>query len=505
MELFVINIITGLKIALQPFSLFYVFLGTTLGLIGGALPGVTGTATMAMMLPFTYGMEANHSVLFLISILIGTGFGDSIPAILIKTPGTPTAVLTAIEGFKFHQRGEGGKALGLCLYSNLIGQVIGILFFITMVVPLARVAIHFLSPEIFALAIFGLSAAASLTGKNVFKGIIAVFFGLILATVGLDPISGQQRFTFGIVNLETGFPLVPVMIGLLTISEVFIGSRQLIDAGKWSGDKAPTAMPVWKDLKFCTVPILIGSAIGVAVGIMPGAGATVASFIAYQQARYWAKEPHLWGEGSREALTTLDASNSGAVGGELIPTLGLGIPGSVSMSVILMALMLQGIQPGPMLMQARPDLVYAVFGGLLVSTVAVRIIGYLIIRPAIRLATVPRPYLLAGILALTTVGVYTINWQLFDVYVTMFFGMVGYFMYRYGYPAAPAVLALVLGYMIESNFRYALLMHYGKMLGIFSRPITTIILCMAVVTFVLPFVMERFRIKKKTEKHGKHR
>lgn len=498
MEHFIFNIGMGLKTALQPLSMFYVFLGTTLGLIGGALPGVTGTAMMAMMLPFTYGMDPNNSVLFLVAILIGTGFGDSIPAILINTPGTPTSVLTAVEGYKFHLRGEDGKALGLCLYSNLIGQVIGILVFITMVVPLARLALHFLAPETFALAVFGLSAAASLTGKNTLKGIAAVFFGLILATVGSDPISGQDRFSFGIVSLGDGIPLVPVMIGLLTISGVFIESRQLIGTGKFSGDKkALTMMPVWKDLKFCTAAILVGTVVGIVVGIMPGAGATVAAFIAYQQARHWAKEPHLWGEGSREALTTLDASNSGAVGGELIPTLGLGIPGSVSMSVLLMALMLQGIQPGPMLMQSRPDLVYAVFGGLLVSTVAVRIIGYLMIRPAIYLATVPKPYLLAGILALTTVGVYTINWQLSDVYITMTFGLVGYFMYRYGYPAAPTVLALVLGYMIESNFRYSLLMHYGSALSILTRPIVDIFLFLAFLTFVLPFAMERFRIKRK--------
>ena len=242
MESFFHNITLGLGSALHPLSMLYIVIGTTMGLIGGALPGITGTATMAIMLPFTYGMESQHSVLFLVSILVGTGFGDSIPAVLIKTPGTPSAVLTAIEGYKFHMRGEGGKALGLCLYSNLIGQLVGIIVFICKVVPLARVAIYFLSPEIFALANFALTTAASMTGKNPIKGIIAVFFGLILATVGIDPVSGQQRFTFGSAYLESGIPLVPVMIGLLTVSEVFIQSRQLIGVGNWTGDKVPTAV-----------------------------------------------------------------------------------------------------------------------------------------------------------------------------------------------------------------------------------------------------------------------
>ncbi len=496
MDAFFNHMFLGVGTAIEPLSLMYIAIGTTLGLIGGALPGVTGTGTMAIMLPFTYGMEAQHSVLFLVSILIGTGFGDSIPAVLIKTPGTPTAVLTSIEGYKFHQRGEGGKALGLCLYSNLIGQLIGILAFICAVVPLARIAINFLAPEIFALAIFGLTTAASMTGKNVFKGLIAVFFGLILATVGADPISGQERFTLGFVHLEVGIPLVPVMIGLLTVSEVFIQTRQMIEAGQWAGDKVPTAMPVWADLKFCTVPILIGAVVGVFIGMLPGAGATVASFVAYQQARYWAREPHMWGEGSREALTTIDSSNSGAVGGELIPTLGLGIPGSISMSVVLLALMLQGIQPGPTLMKVRPDLVYAVFGGLLISTIVVRIVGYLVIRPAVFLATLPKPYLLGGILTLVVVGVYTLNWQLFDVYVTMIFGLIGYFMYRYGFPAAPAVLALVLGFMLESNLRYGLLMHYGNFFAMFKRPIMDILLLMSALSLALPFIMERFKKDK---------
>lgn len=490
MELFVNTLTNGLAIAFQPTSLLYVVVGTLWGIIAGALPGVTASLGLALALPFTFGMSTEQSIILLTGIYVGSQFGNSIPAILIKTPGTPSAVLVVVEGYEFHKRGESGRALGLSLVSSTIGQFLSILAFIALVVPLSSVAVYFLAPEIFALAVLGLACVASLTGKNHVKGIIAAAFGIVLSTVGPDPVTSQLRFYLGNPELQVGLGLVPVLVGMLAMSEVFGSFRQIISWEKITG-KFSAALPSLSDLRLCSRPILIGTIIGVFIGALPGAAADIAAFISYQQAKQWAKEPEKWGKGSPEALTAADSANNASVGGGMIPTLGLGIPGDPPHIFIMAALIIQGITPGPMLLKNNPEALYAAFGGLLTATLAMFVLGLLLIRPSVYIATLSKPAVTVGTLSLVIVGVYSMNWSLFDVGLAMLMGIVGYFMYRYGYSVGATALGFVLGGLAERSLRQGLVMVRSNYWVFFSRPLTASILLIAILTTAYPYLSQR--------------
>ena len=434
--------------------------GVAWGIMGGALPGISPSITMALLLPFTYTMEPTTAIILLASTYVGAEYGGSIPAILIRTPGTNAAAATAIDGYEMHKQGRGGEALGLSLVAGTIGGLIGLIFLVLFTEPLARVALIFTPPAYFALGVLGLSVIASLTEGSLVKGLIGGVLGLMVATVGTDPVSGVSRFTFGHAELLGGIEFILVMVGVFAVSEL------LIQAGtpeweKTSQTQTRIVFPSWAMLKRTRTAQLIGSGIGIFEGCMPGAGGSIAAFMSYNEAKRWSKHPEEFGHGSPEAIAAPEAANNTVACTALVPTLSFGIPGSNSTAILLGGLLLHGLQPGPLLFTQHPDFIYGLFAGLFVANISQLLIGALMLTPAIWMVNRPKPFLLAVIFALIFSGVYSVDETVFDLVVVMVAGFVGYVMRYLKFPFLPLVLGLVLGYLVEASYRRSLLLSGG--------------------------------------------
>ncbi|HUS53841.1 MAG TPA: tripartite tricarboxylate transporter permease [Thermohalobaculum sp.] len=454
--------------------------GVIWGILGGALPGISPSIAMALLLPFTYTMDPIPAIVLLASTYVGAEYGGSIPAILIRTPGTNAAAATAIDGYEMLKQGRGGEALGISLVSGVIGGLIGLFFLVVLTEPLARVALAFTPPAYFALGILGLSVIASLSAGSLVKGLMAGVIGLMIATVGTDPISGVNRFTYGSPDLLGGIPFILVMVGVFAVSEL------CAQAGKPAWDRPEKAqtrikLPSWAMMKRLRKPQAIGSGIGLFEGCMPGAGGSIAAFMAYNEARRWSKHPEEFGHGSPEAIAAPECANNTVAGTALVPMLSFGIPGSNSTAILLGGLLIHGLQPGPLLFVQHPDVVYGLFGGLLVANLSLFFVGMLVLTPAIWLVNRPKPYLMAAIYALIFSGIYSIDHSLFDLYIVLLAGAVGYAMRLLGFPFLPLVLGLVLGYLIESNYRRSLLLTNGDHRVFIEDPVSLGLLITAVV------------------------
>jgi putative tricarboxylic transport membrane protein len=471
------------------------FAGVTWGTLGGALPGISPSIAMALLLPFTYTLDPIPAIVLLASTYVGAEYGGSIPAILIRTPGTNAAAATAIDGYEMAKQGQAGEALGISLVTGVIGGLVGLFFLVLLTEPLAKVALAFTPPAYFALGILGLSVIASLSQGSLVKGLMAGILGLMIATIGTDPVSGVNRFTYGSPELLGGVPFILVMVGVFAVSEL------CIQAGKPAWDRPESTkirvkLPNLAMLRRLNRPTMIGSGIGVFEGCMPGAGGSIASFMAYNEARRWSKHPEEFGKGSPEAIAAPEAANNTVACTALVPTLSFGIPGSNSTAILLGGLLIHGMQPGPMLFVQRPDVVYGLFGGLLIANFAMLIVGILIQAPAVWLVNRPKPYLMAAIFALIFSGIYSIDHSLFDLYIVLLAGAVGYGMRLLGFPYLPLVLGLVLGYMIESNYRRSLLLTNGEHRVFFEDPVSLGLLITAVV-FVIGSAIRDYRAARR--------
>jgi putative tricarboxylic transport membrane protein len=482
MEQFFEPLIGGISLFGQPLILLMLLAGMLWGSIAGALPGFNQTLAVGVMIPFTFAMGPVEAVTFLVSVGVGVSYGNSIPAILVGLPGTPSAVFTALDGHALHKRGESGLALGTQYFAAVSGQFVSSLFFILMVVPLSQLAYKFLAPELFALQMLGITAIVSLTGKNVVKGVLAAAFGFGLTMIGPDPIGNNLRMTFGIPELRSGLQIVPVALGLLAVSEIIRASRQ---AYNWQGLTATFSakFPSWSKLKQTVPAVAGGTVIGMLVGSIPGMGGAPAAAVAYQQARLMSKRPEEFGNGSIEGLAANEAAQNAAQSGEMVPTLGIGIPGSDSMVLLLGALTIHGIVPGPLLSQETPEMLHAAVAGLLGTAILLAALGWIIARSLLKLVTLNRSAVLTCALALTIVGVYSLRQSLFDVQVLLICGIVGYFMQRYGYSTAAAAIAVVLGAGAERSLRTGLNLTRNDWFAFVSRPITATILIIAALIF----------------------
>jgi len=464
----------------SPRMLVLIVVAVIYGVVAGALPGLGTTLAYGLVLPFTFAMESIDAVAFLLAISVAIGYGNSLPAILVGVPGTPAAVLTCLDGYALHKRGESSLALGVNYFSALVGQLISIVFFVVMVIPLARLAYSFLAPELFGLYLFGVVAIVSLTGKNVVKGIVAAGFGFAIAIVGTDPVNYTRRFDFGVFELRQGFSVPAVIIGLLAVSELFRQSRQ---AFQWDTASADIAIkfPRFQEMRRAIPALLGGTVVGTLIGAIPGAGATPAAMIAYQQAQAISKHPEEFGNGSIEGMAANEASQNASNSGELIPTLGLGIPGSGSMTLLLAALSINGFIPGPNLIREAPQLLSATIAGMLGATVVLLITGWWMAKGLLRLLSINRSVVIVLALATVTLGVFSINYRLLDVFVAFAAGAVGYFMLRYGYSTAAAALAVVLASGFEAQLRRGLNLFGNDPVQFFGRPITALIVTLAAV------------------------
>jgi putative tricarboxylic transport membrane protein len=444
--------------------------GVIWGILGGALPGISPSIAMALLLPFTYGMDPVAAIVLLGAVYVGAEYGGSIPAILIRTPGTNAAAATVIDGFELHKQGRGGEALGISLISGVTGGFIGLAFLIFFTEPLAKIALAFSFPAYFALGILGLSVIASLSDGSLIKGLMAGVVGLMIASVGTDPLSGVSRFTFGEAELLGGIPFILVMVGLFAVSELMVQTY----APAWrpaTKEESRIKLPSFKTWRSLWKAQGIGSVVGIFEGCMPGAGGSIAAFMSYNEAKRWSKNPQEFGKGSLEGVAAPETANNTVAGTAIVPVLSFGIPGSNSTAILMGGLMIHGLQPGPLLFQKSPDFVYGLFGGLAVANLSLLFIGMAILAPALWLVNRPKPYLMASILALVFSGVYSIDNSIFDLAIVLIAGVLGYLMRLFGFSFLPMVLGVVLGYLIEANYRRALEVSGGDHMIFVQDPI----------------------------------
>jgi putative tricarboxylic transport membrane protein len=453
--------------------------GVVWGIFGGALPGISPSIAMALLLPFTYGMEPTTAIVLLASVYVGAEYGGSIPAILIRTPGTNSAAATVLDGYEMAKQGRAGEALGISLISGFVGGMFGLAVLVLATEPLAAVALAFTPPAYCALGILGLSVIASLSSGSLLKGLIAGIVGLMIATVGTDPVSGVSRFTFGIPDLLGGIRPILIMVGLFAVAEML----EQISLPPWDRAnrrdtrlKLPSAA-TWRRL---WKPQAIGCAIGTFEGATPGGGGTIAAFLSYNEARRWSSKPEEFGRGSVEGVAAPEAANNVVTGTALVPLLSLGIPGSNSAAILLGGFLIHGLVPGPMLFVKAPEVVYGLYGGLLAANVLMVLVGLVILTPCIWLVNRPKPYLVAFVLALIMSGVYAIEQSFFDLAIVLAAGVLGYVMRRFDVPVLPLVLGVVLGFLVESNYRRSLVISRGDHTIFLTDPVSLGLLLAAV-------------------------
>jgi len=455
------------------------FAGVAWGIVGGALPGISPSIAMALLLPFTVGMDPVPAIVMLAAVYVGAEYGGSIPAILIRTPGTNAAAATVLDGYELHRQGRGGEALGVSLVSGFVGGLFGLAVLALATGPLARFALAFTPPAYFALGVLGLSAIAGLSGRSLAKGLFAAVLGFMIATVGTDPVSGVARFTFGSPDLLGGVRPIIVMVGLFAVTELMVQ----VTEPPWrrtGGDAARLRLPAWATWKRLFRPQAIGAVVGTFEGVTPGAGGSIAAFLSYNEARRWSRHPEEFGNGSLEGVAAPECANNTVTGAALVPLLGLGIPGSNSAAILLGGLLLHGLAPGPLLFEKSPEAVFGLFGGMLVANVAMLLLGLVILTPCLWLVNRSKPVLMAFVLALIVSGIYALQGSLFDVGLALGAGVLGYALRALGVPTLPLVLGVVLGFMIESNFRRSLVLSSGDPAIFWQDPISLSLLAAAV-------------------------
>ncbi|MCF7933903.1 MAG: tripartite tricarboxylate transporter permease [Spirochaetia bacterium] len=456
-----------------------VFLGVAGGIIIGALPGLTATMGVAILLPFTFTMDSIPALATLVGIYVGAIYGGSISAILLKTPGTPASAATVFDGHELVKQGEATKALSMSAIASFVGGIISTIMLITISPLLASFALKFSAPEYFMLAVFGLTIIASISAKNIIKGFLAGFLGLFVATVGMDPITSAARFTFGSINFLNGLSIIPVLIGLFALAEAFV-QLETFDGTHSEKVVVKGTSYVSKKELLQTLPTMIKSAfMGTFIGSIPGAGADIAAFVSYNEAKRSSKHPEKFGTGCLEGIAAPEAGNNGVTGGALVPLLSLGVPGDAVAAILLGAFIMQGIAPGPMMFIRDADLVYSIFSALLLGNVFMLLLGLFGIRFFSRIVDIPKVLIIPMIIILSMVGSYAINNSIFDVGVTIGFGVIGYVLLKAGIPQSPIVLALILGPMAECNLRKSLLMYEGSISFLYTRPITIVFILLS--------------------------
>lgn len=475
----------GFTVALTLTSLIFIATGVVIGQIVGALPGIGGSAGMALLLPLTYGMDPTTALMMLAGIMYGSMYGNTLSAVLLNVPGDSNSVMTALEGNRMAAKGLAGKALSISAVASFCSGTFAVVVLAVATPIIAEFALNFSSPEYFLLATLGITATATFGDGSTTKAMLAAMFGLALALVGVDPISGATRLTFGSSDLLDGISFLPVAIGLFGIAEIF-ASLETATKSVVMPTRLAELWPRTKDLVAVRWSICRGWLSGFLVGLMPGAGPTVATFLTYVTERKFARRPEEFGEGSTEALGAVEASNNAAVTGAMVPMLSLGIPGSASTAVLLAAFILLGIRPGPLLMVQQPGLVWSLIASMFVGNLILLVLNLPLAPLFASLLRIPYTYLAPGILVLSMVGAYATTFSLFTVGTMLVFGFIGYFMGKAKIPRAPVVLALVLAPIMETSLRQSLTISRGSIAIFYERPISAVLLLIVVLSLAIP-------------------
>ncbi len=484
------ELLIGFQMVMTPVNIIAIFGGVVYGVFMGAIPGLTGTMGIALIIPLTYSLSPITAFCVLLGTYKGCLFGGSIPAILINTPGAPAAAVTVFDGFPMAQKGQAGRAMGIALWSSVLSDAFATICLIFLAVFLARFSLRFGPPEYSSLIIFSLAVVAGVSGDSIIKGVMAAAVGFLLATVGLDPMLSTPRFTFGWVTLFNGINMMVLMIGMFAVSEVLIQSEgKAPDTTKMATVGKDSAS--WADIKYCLPTIFRGSIIGLLIGALPGLGATPAAFLTYAETKRVSKHPEKFGHGAIEGVAASEAGNNATCGGALIPLLALGIPGDVTTAVLLGAFLIHGLTPGPALFTENITVVYAIFAIMLVAILFLPLVGRLSIRFFSLITKVPSSIVYPITMVLCTVGVFGFNASFTDLWIMLIFGIVAYFMRKLSFPLAPLLIAFILEPIGERSIRQSLTLSDGS-LGIFiTRPISLAFLLMAVTTVVILVKMKR--------------
>ncbi len=471
-----------------PGTLFDVLWSTQLGIIVGMLPGLTATMGVALMTTLTFHMEPSNAILILVCMYVGAIYGGSRSAILLNIPGTPANAATAVDGHPLARKGQAGKAIGIATTGSFLGSVIG-LFMLAFFTPIiGDFALNFKSFEFFWLAIFGVVICGNLTSpKDPLKGWIAGFLGLFIATIGMEPNHAFPRFSFGSVEISGGIHLIPAMVGAFGFAEIITVMKQ--PQAELVETKLDRILPRIKDITKYWRTIIRSGLVGTFIGAVPGVGEDIAAWTSYDLAKKASKEADQFGKGSIEGLIASETGNNAAVAGAMIPVLSLAIPGSAPAAVLLAAMFIHGVRPGPLIMIEFPNFVYQVVAMVLLATTAMFILGLSMVRPLVKVLAIPRQKLMPVVFVLCVIGSYAIQARLFDVGVMILFGIIGYIMREMDYPIAPMVLGIILGKILDKNLIRALIISEADITFFFASPISIII---AIVTFITLFSRARW-------------
>ena len=496
MELNILDIIIGVFTIKNLFAILGGVLG---GLIIGALPGLTANMGVALLLPITFSMGPIEALLMLASLYTAAIFGGSFSAILLHTPGTSASAATCLDGFQLTRQGDAGKAIRIATFSSVIGGSVSAIFLLLLAPPLSLLSLKFGPPEYFLLAVFGITVIGSLATGNIVKGLISGTVGILLSTAGMDLDSGFPRYTFGLFPLQSGFNFVPVVIGLFSLSQVLIMTEEVnktierVDAPKEKKWRFFPTFAEWKKIKFT---LLRSSLIGVVVGILPGAGGDIGSWVSYNEAKRFSKEPEKFGKGAIEGICASETANNAVTGSSLIPMLTLGIPGSATAAIMLGALIIQGLVPGRELFTHNGYITYTVIVGFFFANIIMGVIGMFASRYVVHIAKLPNNCLIPVIIFLSVIGSFSLGNNMFDVYVMVGFGFLGYLMIKTGFHPAPMILGLILGPIAEKGFRQMVSLSQGNLTSyIFTRPICVIL----IVLIILSITTSIFLSRRKTE------
>ena len=473
----------ALPVLTDPVVIGLIVAGTVMGVVIGALPGLSSSMGVALLLPFSLYLEPIPAIALLSALYCAGTFGGSITAILINAPGAPPAVATAFDGYPMATKGEAGRALGIAAVSSVSGGILSVLVLLFAAPLLAQVAYSFGPPEYFALGVFALSMLASISGEAPLKNLIGGCLGLLIATVGIDLTTGVERFTFGVPELYEGIQFIPVLIGLFAVTEL-LNQAQELGRERIAVAVSALKLPSLDDFRRVKNTILRSSGIGIFVGVLPAEGSTMAAMIGYNEAKRWSKNPDAFGKGTIEGVAGPEAANNAATGGAMVPTLALGIPGSATAAVILGGLQVQGLRPGPYLFEEQPGLLYGIFFAMLLANVLFLFIGLLGAKVFSRISLVPRTFLWPTVFALCFVGAYGLNQSMVDVWIMIISGLVGFVLKKNGFGPAPIIMGVVLGGLVETSLAQSMIIFDQQWTGFFSRPITLSFFALAVISLL---------------------
>ncbi|MBP1724372.1 MAG: family tricarboxylate transporter [Deltaproteobacteria bacterium] len=496
------SIILGFSVCLQPINLFYCFLGVFIGTLIGVLPGVGPVATISMLLPATFKMSPVGAIIMLSGIYYGAMYGGSTTSILVNIPGETASVVTCLDGYQMARKGRAGPALGIAAFGSFIAGTFSVVALTFVAPPLATIAIRFGPPEYFSLLVLGLTLLIYLAHGSMIKALMMACVGLLISFIGLDNISGYERFTYGIATLEDGLGLVPVAVGVFGLGEVLsnieesVGKREIFQA------KISSLLPNRQDWKDSAMPIVRGSVMGFILGILPGGGHVLASFASYAMEKRFSKHPERFGKGAIEGVAGPESANNAGAGGQFIPLLTLGIPASPVMALMLGALVIFGLQPGALLMTRNPELFWGVIVSMYLGNMMLLVLNLPLIGLWVHVLRVPHPFLFPLIVLFCLIGAYSINNNIFDVFIMVLFGIIGYLMKKVHFEAAPMLLGMVLGLMMEEALRQSLIMSGGSFQIFVTRPISAGFILAALVLLAIPAIRggKKILAAKLTEK-----